>query len=134
MEGDTWLVNSPVTLENCIHQIRKEFDKNGFVHVKTESNKKRSLSQNNSLHLYCAWLATALNDGGLDMMKVLDTAAEIPWTGTSVKEQLWRPVQKAMTGKASTKDQNKAEFVDIYEVLNRHIAAKFGVSVEWPSS
>ena len=134
MEGDTWLVNSPVTLENCIHQIRKEFDKNGFVHVKTESNKKRSLSQNNSLHLYCGWLAAALNDGGLDMMKVLDTAAEIPWTGTSVKEQLWRPVQKAMTGKASTKDQNKAEFVDIYEVLNRHIAAKFGVSVEWPSS
>ena len=133
MEGDAWLINSPMTLENFIHHLRTTYEKNGFVHVKAESNKKRTLTQNNSLHLYCGWLASALNDGGLDMMKVLDTAADIPWTSTSVKEQLWRPVQKAMTGKSSTTEQNKAEFVDIYDVLSRHISAKFGVSVQWPS-
>ena len=133
MEGDAWLINSPMTLENCIHHLRATYEKNGFVHVKAESSKKRSLSQNNALHLYCDWLATKLNDGGLDMMKVLDTAAEIPWTSTAVKEHLWRPVQKAMTGKKSTTEQNKAEFVDIYDVLSRHISAKFGVYVAWPS-
>ena len=133
MEGETWLINSPMTLENFIHHLRTTYEKNGFVHVKAESNKKRTLTQNNSLQLYCAWLATKLNDGGYDMMKVLNPAIAIPWTGVLTKEHLWRPVQTSMTGKVSTKDASKADYGQIYEVLNRHFSSNFGVHVAWPS-
>ena len=131
--GDAWLVNSQETLENFIHYLRSEYDRNGYAMVKIESNKKRSLSQNSALHLYCNWLAESLNDAGLDMLKVFDEGADIPWTGVSVKEHLWRPVQNAITSKTSTTEVSKAEYIDIYKALDRHIASKFGVHVEWPS-
>ena len=134
MMGDAWLVNSSESLENCIHNIRQEYENNGFALVKTESNKKRTLTQNSSLHLYSRWLADALNDAGLDMLKVFNEGAEIPWTGATVKELLWRPVQIAMTGKTSTTEQTTAEYTEIYQVLDRHMAAKFNISVDWPSA
>jgi len=133
VEGDIWAINSPETLENTIRQIRQDYEKNGFLSVKIEVNKTRTLSQNRAMNLYCKWLAEALNDAGYDMLKTLDKGAEIPWTGPSVKELMWREVQKAMTGKKSTTKPSKAEYIDIYEALNRHISSKFGVTVPWPN-
>lgn len=133
MTGDMWLINSPESLENCLRKIRQEYEKAGFISVKIEANKTRSLSQNSALHLYCKWLADELNDAGLDMLKVFNQGADIPWSGPSVKELLWKPVQKAMTSKDSTTKAERVEYVEIYEALNRHMASKFGVSVIWPS-
>ena len=133
MEGDVWAINSPETLENTIRQIRQDYEKNGFLSVKIEVNKTRSLSQNRALHLYCKWMAEELNNAGLDMLKTFDDGASISWTPISVKELMWKPVQKAMTGKKSTTAQTKIEYVDIYEALNRHISSKFGVTVPWPN-
>ena len=51
-----------------------------------------------------------------------------------VKKFLWRPIQKAVTGKESTAHLKKEEYNQVYEVLNRHLADKFGVSVPFPQS
>jgi len=85
------------------------------------------------LHLYCERLAEALNDAGLDMKTVLKPGVEIPWTKESVKLHLWKPIQKAMTDTDSTREMETTDPSEIYEVLNRHLAQKFGVSVRWPS-
>ena len=95
--------------------------------------KRRTLSQNAALHLYCERLAEALNNAGYDMKRTLKEDVEIPWTKEMAKEYLWRPIQKVMTGEESTTEMNTVEPSEIYEVLNRHIAEKFGVSVPWPS-
>jgi hypothetical protein len=49
-----------------------------------------------------------------------------------VKEVLWRPIQIAATGKESTTELDTKEPSIVYEILNRHIASNFGVSVPWP--
>lgn len=95
---------------------------------------KRSISQNNALHLYFSQLADAFNDAGIDMRKVLKQDAPIPWTGENVKEYLWRPIQKTMLKKESTTQLNKQQDIDkIYDVLNRHLGERFGVHVDFPS-
>lgn len=96
-------------------------------------DEKRTLTQNKSLHLYCELLATALNDAGLDMKKVLKPSVDIPWTKISVKEHLYKPIMVIMTDKQSTTELDTVNPSDIYKVLDRHISEKFGVHVEWPS-
>lgn len=98
-----------------------------------ESEKRRTTQQNRALHKYLTELAAALNSAGLDMKATLKPATEIPWTLEMAKEFLWRPIQKVMTDIESTADLDTRDVSAIYEVLSRHIAQKFGVSVEFPS-
>lgn len=84
------------------------------------------------MHLYFEHLAKALNDAGLDMKKTLKPEIDIPWTKDSVKEHLWRPIQKIMVDKQSTEALDTVEPSQIYETLNRHLGEKLGIHVEWP--
>ena len=101
--------------------------------MKEHKRKQRTLLQNKALHVYFDQLATALNDAGWEMKKVLEEkAVDIPWSGPRVKEVLWRPIQEALTGKHSTTEINTVDPTEIYAVLDRHLSEKFGVHVEWP--
>lgn len=93
---------------------------------------RRTLKQNSALHKFCDLLAEKLNDSGYDMRRTLKEGVDIPWSGASVKEHLWRPLQIAITGDESTKKPTPAEYTKIYEVLSRHLGEKLGVHVEWP--
>ncbi len=90
-------------------------------------------NQRNALHLYCEMLAFALNNAGYDMKKTLKEEVEIPWQKMMVKEHLWKPIEKIMVDKDSTEEMTNKEVNEIYKVLDRHIAQKFGVSVPFPN-
>lgn len=94
--------------------------------------KDRTVRQNRALHLYFKMLAENLNGKGLDMRKVLKPEVDIPWSGTTVKEYLWRPVQMAQLMKESTIDLKTQEIDLIFNTINRHLA-KFGVHEPFPS-
>ena len=57
----------------------------------------------------------------------------IPWSSESVKTFLWKPIQDAMFNKDSTTELDRKEVSEVYEVLNRHLGEKFGVTVGFPS-
>lgn len=93
----------------------------------------RTLTQNRALHLWLKWLAEALNAAGCDMRRTLKPEAEIPWTAEAAKEHLWKPIQEAMTGKASTADADRPDYARVQETLARHMASKLGVQAPpWP--
>ena len=94
--------------------------------------KKRTDTQNRSMHRYFALLADALNDAGYNVMQTMKHDAEIPWNPHLVKELLWRRVQIAMFDIESTTKLNKMQVSDVYEVVNRHLAESVGVSVAFP--
>lgn len=95
---------------------------------KEHQPKKRTNQQNRALHLFCKILAEELNMAGLDMKVVLKPHIAIPWTPISIKEHLWRPIQKAMTGKESTTELDKQLEIDkIHEVLMRELALAFHI-------
>jgi len=94
---------------------------------------KRTPTQNNALHKYFELLADALNDAGLDMKRTLRQDIDIPWTKETIKEYLWKPIQRAQVMKGSTTELNTSEVSKIYETLNRHLGEKTGVFVPFPS-
>ena len=95
--------------------------------------KRRTVQQNKALHVMFELLAKELNNNGLDMRKTLKPGVEIPWSKASVKEYLWRPIQKAQVNKDSTTDLTTKEVDEIFETINRHIGEKFGIHVPFPS-
>jgi len=101
-----------------------------FVGIEEE---KRTSQQNKALHLFFTQLADTLNDAGCDMYKTLDKALPLPWTAERVKEFMWRPLQKHLTDKKSTRELAKEDIDKIYEVLNNIIGGRTGVHVPFPS-
>lgn len=94
---------------------------------------KRTLQQNKSIHLYCEQLAQALNDAGYDMTNV-EIKIPTAFTKENVKELLFKPVMHSLyPDKTSTTQLEKIEVSDVYEVMNRATAMKFGVSLPFPS-
>lgn len=98
-----------------------------------KESKQRTLQQNKSLHALFGNLAQELNDSGLDQRKVLKESVDIPWTPEAIKEQIWRPVQKAMLQKESTTQLTTKEIDEVFDVINRHLGDKFGLHVAFPS-
>ncbi len=134
--AEKYRTNSDFTFQSFVEMAEQLYKKHGYITWSWEVGATRSTSQNNALHLYCELLSKALNDSGYDMKLVLEKLskdAEIPWTQLTVKERLWKVVQKAMTGKQSTTEPTRKEYVDIYDALNRITIENFGVSVQWPS-
>lgn len=95
--------------------------------------KQRTDKQNRSLHLYFTQLAEILNDAGLDMRKTLKPEIEIPWSGKSIKEYLWRPIMKAQLNKESTTELTTKEIDEVFDVINRLLGEKFGLHIDFPS-
>jgi len=94
---------------------------------------QRTAQQNKALHVLFTLLADALNDAGLDMRKVIKEDVRIPWHGDTIKEYIWRPVQKVQLGKDSTTALTTKEIDEVFETINRYLGEKFGLHVPFPS-
>ena len=72
--------------------------------MKRSKSKVRSIPQNSSIHLYCDRIAKVLNDAGYDQKQALEAfdGVELENTMLSVKNDIWRRIQKILTGKEST--------------------------------
>jgi hypothetical protein len=96
-------------------------------------DKQRTLKQNQALHLFFTYIADELTTHGLDMRKTLKPTVEIPWSGKSVKEYIWRPVMKAQLGKSSTTEMTTKEIDQVLDTLTKHFGEKFGITLTFPS-
>ena len=103
-----------------------------------KEQKQRTLQQNKCLHQWCEEMAESLNDAGLEKKVVLEHLMKIgmmvPWTKTTVKEEIWKVVQAAMFLKGSTTQLNTVEPDKILRVIQRHFAEEHGlISPPWPN-
>lgn len=94
---------------------------------------KRTHQQNKALHVLFNLLAETLNDNNLDMRRTLKPEVNIEWSGQSVKEYLWRPIQKAQLGKKSTTELTTIEIDQVFDTINKHLGERFGLHVPFPS-
>ena len=95
---------------------------------------KRTLKQNNAIHLYCELLAKELNTLGLDMRVVLKPDYRIWWTTESIKENIFKPVVNAMYSVDSTTKLEKQQVDKVHEQIMQMLGEKFGVEyIPFPS-
>lgn len=132
MSSDEWTVNSEEQMRAFMKHFNDQWIKHKFIRAKLSTGKQRTNLQNAALHRYCELLASNLNEKGFDMHMVLNNDIEVPWTKELVKELIWRPVQKSQTQEASTTKAERVDYSKVYDIINRYIGGKFGISVEWP--
>ena len=119
-------------------EIERFVKKNGDCDVEIRIEKikeKRTLAQNNALHLYFTKVAEALNEKGITAQDIIKQDVEMFWTPVMIKE-LWKKIEKAMYGKSKTSELNKSDEIDrIYDVFNKMLIerTKGEVSVQFPS-
>lgn len=109
-----------------------ECHKSNCKHV----NSRRTVDQNRAMHLYFAHVAQELNNAGLPIKETLSHyKVDLDWDERSVKELIWRPIQKALLGVTSTADLKKTQDIDrVYEHVNRFLGEKLGVHVPFPNN
>ena len=134
MNSTFWTVKNSVSRDEFIKFVNQSCEEGKEVTFQWVVGNTRTKQQNNALHLYCRNLAEALNDAGYDMKKTIKQEVDIPWSDDLVKKFLWRPIQKAVTGKDSTAHLKKEQYNEVYQILNRHLADKLGVSVPFPQA
>ena len=99
-----------------------------------ELDTKRTDPQNKSAHLWFDELADALNASGYTVNSKEVLRLDVPWTKSSVKEFLFRPVMQAMyPEKTSTAQLTKAEWSAVVEALNLALGERVGVHVDYPT-
>lgn len=120
--------NNKLLLENLDDFIGKN------VEIKIEVVKNRRTSQQNAaLHLWFTQLSETLNNDGYDMRKLIRQEIDIMWTPYNVKEYLFRPIIKSLTGKKSTSQLTGEDINKIYDIINKTIGERTGIFIPFPS-
>lgn len=99
------------------------------------TEKKRTDQQRKAIEVYCRMLGECMNLAGYEQRAVFALMKEgfdIPWSQDTVKENMFKPLVKAMLNKDSTADLAPDEVNKVYEVLNRWTGEKLGVTVDFP--
>lgn len=121
-------------LDEAIRELTETFEKTGYVEMETTTARTRTARQNRALHVFLRLLSEALNDAGLDQRKVLKPNFPIPWTTHSTKENLFKPIMKAMFEIESTTKLERVQVSQVYDVLNRSLSEKYGISIPFPEA
>ena len=128
------VITKPFHLEEAIRELTETFEKTGYVEMECTTARTRTARQNRALHVYLRLLGEALNDAGLDQRKILKPSFPIPWTTPSTKENLFKPIMKAMFDIESTTKLERVQVSQVYDVLNRSFSEKYGISIPFPEA
>lgn len=127
--GETWDVGNEDQRRMLIQFLEENKDKQiTFKLIRSQ----RTLRQNNGIHAYCGEVARRLRAAGHDMKTILKEGVKIDPTKALVKEYMWMPVQRALTGKGeSTKELDKKEVGEVYEALAKLLVEKYDINVRF---
>lgn len=130
--GQRWSLNNTEFRRNFDEYVNQQLLAGKEVTVEFVSN-KRTPRQNNALHKYLALVAEALQAAGIDARHFFKPEVEIPVTPEMLKRDAWKPIQEAMFGIDSTKELDRKQVNQVYEVFDRHLSQSHGIHIEFPS-
>ncbi len=87
-------------------------------------------------HKWFDMIAHELNDAGLTLkpfMEQVDYKMDIPWTGTMIKQILYKPILETQTGKETTKEMTPFQAKNVNMALEWWLSTHTGVQVDFPS-
>ena len=92
-----------------------------------------------ALHVWCGLQAAAMNDCGFEQMHWLELTKkglEFPWSKDSVKENMFKPILKALTDKDSTTAMRTVDPDLILRPLHKKLSMLENPvpCVDWPSN
>ena len=121
MQGEFFICDSKDKLSNLITHIQKEWDIHHWLQVQIKNGKIRTTRQNAAIHAFFRDVATELNAKGIDYQHFF-TRFDFEFTEHSVKDHIWKPVQKAVLGFEETHKLERDQVSKIYDILNRKLS------------
>ena len=95
---------------------------------------QRTDQQRKALEVYCREVAVQMNDNGYDLKALLEKKAiAVTCTQENIKENIFKPIEKALFAKESTTQLTTGEVAQVFEVMNKWLGENFAVHVPWPS-
>ena len=97
---------------------------------------QRTKQQNRAMHMLFSQAARQMNEHGIGKKIVIDLLskyATVPWNTITVKELIWRTLQKSLLLKQSTTTLTTKEIDEVFEVMNREIFVPLGIELPFPS-
>jgi hypothetical protein len=93
---------------------------------------KRTDLQNRAIHVYCRNVANAMNDSGESVQTVF--TAPVDLSQENVKEGMFKVIMTALYPDIkSTTDLDTKQVTEVFENMNRILAERYMISVDWPS-
>ena len=125
------IITNEFQLEEAKKELDKFYNENGYVEVEAKTAKTRTQRQNRALHVFCRQLAETLREKDFDTAKFFKSGFEVPFTTEIVKDNVWKPIQRAVTNKERSSKLSRTEVSEVFDVINRLLAEK-GIHVPWP--
>ena len=125
------IVNEPMLLS--------DYPVGGYRITIESIESKVTPSQFKALHVWCGLQAAAMNDCGFEQMHWLELTKkglEFPWSKDSVKENMFKPILKALTDKDSTTAMKTVDPDLILRPLHKKLSMLDTPvpCVDWPSN
>ena len=128
MSGEAWTVKDSDTLQHFVAYVTARHTQ-GITYSIQRPN--RTSKQNNAIHASLRRLARSLNDAGYGVAHPLKPELEIPYTESSVKELLLKPIMQAMYGADSTSKLDTEQVGKVMGVMLNRVAELTGVVEEF---
>ena len=128
MSGDAWTVKDSDTLQHFVAYVTARHTQ-GITYSIQRPN--RTSKQNNAIHASLRRLASSLNDAGYGVAHPLKPELEIPYTESSVKELLLKPIMQAMYDADSTSKLDTEQVGKVMGVMLNRVAELTGVVEEF---
>jgi len=111
-------------------------EEHGLVTVEYKVGRTRSKFQQAALQVWCRQTADLFNEQ--EIARAIKSPIfksgemEAPWSPEAVKYEIWRPIQKAMTGHDSTTKPTPQEYIQIFDYIVRAFGTKGVRLPDWP--
>ena len=126
--GEAWTVKDQDTLHHFVAYVTARHTQ-GITYSIQRPN--RTSKQNNAIHASLRRLARSLNDAGYGVAHPLKPELEIPYTESSVKELLLKPIMQAMYDADSTSKLDTEQVGKVMGVMLNRVAELTGVVEEF---
>jgi len=137
MSSEAWLLQYPHQVKSLNEFLMNRVEKDRqTVSVKMRIGKTRSGRQAAALEVWCRNVAELFNSQGItrEVHSTIygDGFLECEWRQETVKNEVWRPMQVALTQRQSTTEASTLEMAEIYEGLVRAFGNKGVQLPPWP--
>ena len=113
----SYVLQKPEQVEHFSQTIGELVEKHGLVTVDYKVGKTRSSFQQAALEVWCRNIAALFNESGItrEIRSPIfkKGGMEVDWTRDAVKNEIWRPVQLALTGHESTTKPTAIDYKQI---------------------
>ena len=132
----SYVLQKPEQVEHFSQTIGELVEKHGLVTVDYKVGKTRSSFQQAALEVWCRNIAALFNESGItrEIRSPIfkKGGMEVDWTRDAVKNEIWRPVQLALTGHESTTKPTAIDYKQISDTIFIAFAEKGMQLPAWP--